>query len=352
MAALERVVDSGSYVLGIENEMFEVEFAAALGVRHVVGLGSGTDAIELLLRALDIGPGCKVVVPAHGPSAVAAAVCRSGAEPVFADIEADTFTLCPAALDTTLRSPAGQGARAALAVHLYGHPADWQGLRQVADAHGVVLLEDAAQAHEARWQGRKAGALGTAAAFSFYPTKNLAACGDAGAIACDDSGLAQKIRQLRQYGWRQRHVSEAAGGVNSRLDEAQAAVLRAKLPFLAQSVARRQELAAIYDARLGRHDFLQTPLVRAGCGHARHQYVVRSSVRNELLRHLEAAGMPVAVHYPMPLHRQPAFRSSAVLPRAEAAAAEVVSLPLHPYLAEEAVNTVCDVIDRFAHAAS
>ncbi|MGV3661458.1 MAG: DegT/DnrJ/EryC1/StrS family aminotransferase, partial [Prosthecobacter sp.] len=274
-----------------------------------------------------------------------------GAVPVFADIEPDTFTLCPESLETVLCAHAGQGVRAALAVHLYGHPADWENLRQTAAAHGVTLLEDVAQAHGAVWHERKAGTLGVAAAFSFYPTKNLAACGDAGAVVCDDPGLAEKLHLLRQYGWRERHVS-AADGVNSRLDEMQAAVLRVKLPFLPESVARREKLANLYDQRLGAHKFLKTPVVREGCRHAWHQYVVRSPCRDDLMRRLEGAGIPVGVHYPIPLHLQPAFKTGVSLPNAEASAREVVSLPLHPHLAEEAVSLVCDVIESLDHAVS
>lgn len=359
VAALDRVLDSGSYILGEEAACFEVEFGEFLGVDHVVGVGNGTDAIELMLRALDIGPGSKVVVPAHAPSAVAAGVRRSGAAPVFADIDPETFTLCPESLEATLRAHAGQGIRAVVAVHLYGHPVDWDRLSQVAEAHSVVLLEDVAQAHGAVWQGRMAGTLGVAAAFSFYPTKNLAACGDAGAVVCDDPRMAKRLRQLRQYGWRenQRHVSDS-DGVNSRLDEMQAAVLRVKLPFLPESVARRELLAGIYDQRLGAHEFLKTPAVSQGCGHAWHQYVVRSPQRDALVWHLQGAGIPVAVHYPVPLHLQHAFQpeNAVTLPHAEAAAREVVSLPLHPHLDEEAVSLVCDVIESLnleaAHAAS
>lgn len=346
VAALDRVVDSGNYILGTEAVGFEAEFADFLGAEHVVGVGNGTDAIELMLRALEIGPNSKVVVPAHAPSAVAAGVRRSGATPVFADIEPETYTLCPASLDAVLRAYAGQGVRAVLAVHLYGHPADWENLRLTAEAHGVVLLEDVAQAHGAVWQGRMAGTLGTAAAFSFYPTKNLAACGDAGAVACTDEVMADKLRLLRQYGWRERHVS-VVEGVNTRLDEMQAAVLRVKLPFLPESVARRERLAGLYDRRLGAHEYLKTPTVGQGCGHAWHQYVVRSPRRDDLVRHLEDAGIPVGVHYPIPLHHQPAYQAATFvsLPHAEAAAREVVSLPLHPHLGEEAVSLVCDVIE-------
>ncbi len=189
MAALQRVLDRGDFRLGEEAAAFEAGFAAFLNGAQVVGVGSGTDAIELMLRSLEIGPGCKVVVPAHAPSAVAAGVRRSGALPVFADIEPETFTLCPESLDAVLREHAGQGVRAALAVHLYGHPADWENLRQTAETHGIVLLEDVAQAHGAAWRGQQAGTFGVAAAFSFYPTKNLAACGDAGAVVTRDTLL-------------------------------------------------------------------------------------------------------------------------------------------------------------------
>lgn len=341
---MQRVFDSGRLILDGEVAAFEQEFAAFLGVKHVVGVGSGTDAIEMMLRVLGIGPGCRVVVPAFAPSAVASGVMRSGAEVVFAEIDHDTFTLCPESLDAVLRSPAGQGVKAALAVHLYGHPADWLNLQRVANEHGITLLEDCAQAHGSKWQGRMTGTLGTMAAFSFYPTKNLAACGDAGAVATDDSALAERLRLIRQYGWRERNVS-AMHGINSRLDELQAALLRAKLPWLRESVNQRRRLAAIYDARLGSNRRLTTPPVRGGCEHAFHQYVVRCDQRDVLLRHLGNAGIPAAVHYPAPLHQQPAFEAQITCAEAETAASTVLSLPLHPHLSEEAVNAVCEAVE-------
>lgn len=343
-AAVRRVLERGEFVMGMETASFEREFAAYLGTDHVVGVGSGTDAIELMLRALDIGPGQKVVVPAHAPSAVAAGVMRSGAGVVFADVEPDTCTLCPESLDEVLRTHAGQGIRAALAVHLYGHPADWLNLKRVADAYQIVLLEDAAQAHGAVWNGRKAGTLGLMAAFSFYPTKCLGACGDAGAVATGDEGLAVRIRELRQYGWRTRGVSDESG-INSRLDELQAAILRGKLPFLEEGLNLRRRLAAIYEARLGGHCGLAVPRVRGGCDHAFHLYVVRSRRREEVLRRLSRADIPAAIHYPVPLHRQSAFASEQILPASEAAAGSVVSLPLHPHLPEAAIDLVCDVLE-------
>lgn len=348
--AWERVCESGSYILGREVEAFEKEFAAYLGDGRVAGVASGTDAIELMLRALNIGSGCKVVLPSFAPSACASGVLRSGAQPVFADIDPGTFTLCPESLSALLRSPQGAGVRAALVVHLYGHPADWQGLCRVAEEHGIELLEDCAQAHGAVWQGRMAGTLGRAAAFSFYPTKNLAAMGDAGAVATQDTELAERLRLIREYGWGRRHVSEFAG-VNSRLDELQAAVLRVKLTTLREGILQRRRLAAAYDARLRDSRIVMPPVVRGGCEHAYHQYVVRTEKREALLAHLVQAGIPAAVHYPVPLHLQRAFGGSPVpLPEAERAATEVISLPLHPYLSEEALGTVCEAIERFDHA--
>ncbi|WP_395751096.1 DegT/DnrJ/EryC1/StrS family aminotransferase [Prosthecobacter sp.] len=352
--ALQRVCASGNYILGNEVAAFESEFAAFLGVDHAVGVANGTDAIEVILWALGIGPGSKVVVPSFAPSAVAAGVARSGAELVFADIEPDTLTLCPDALASLLRSPEGRGVKAALVVHMFGHPADWESLQLVAEEHGIELLEDCAQAHGAMYFEKITGTLGRAAAFSFYPTKNLAALGDAGAVATNDGELAERIRLIRQYGWKQRYISECAG-MNSRLDEIQAAVLRVKLTSLHEGNLQRRRLGAEYDARLGSSPVVKCPTVLGGCQHVYHQYVVRSERRDALLQHLQREGIPAAIHYPVPLHLQPAFASGAnreAQPESERAAAEVMSLPLHPYLAEEAVGAVCEAIERFDHAGS
>lgn len=346
--AVKRVLDSGDYLLGEELSAFETELAAFIGARHVTGVANGTDAIELILRGLRIGAGDKVVLPAHAPSAVAAGVQRRGADCLFADIENDTFTLGAQSLDKILRSPSGRGAKAVLAVHLYGHPADWSALLAVADAHGVILLEDGAQAHGASWCGRKVGTLGRAAAFSFYPTKNLAAAGDAGAVVTSDAELAARIRELRQYGWKQRHISEEPG-INSRLDELQAAILRTKLTTLAENTLRRQDIAGFYTKRLKGLSGVTTPVVRPDCEHVFHQYVLRCERRDDLLRHLQANGVPVAVHYPVPLHLQPAFRQDIALPNAERSAREVLSLPIHPYLTSEAAEAVCRTLETFDH---
>lgn len=341
--ACRRVVRSGSYVLDGEVAAFEREFGAFLGGAQVVGVGSGTDAIELILRALNVGGGQQVVVPALAPSAVAAAVARSGAEPVFADVEPETLTLSPDSLEELLGSGAYPRVRAVLAIHLYGHPVNWEALFDVARRHGVMLLEDGAQAHGAEWRGRMVGTLGVAAAFSFYPTKNLAALGDAGAVVTRDVELAERVRLIREYGWRPRFVS-ACGGINSRLDELQAAILRVKLPGLRDAVAARRGVAARYGRELREEKRVSLPVVREDCQHAFHQYVLRTPRRDSLMAQLREQGIPVAVHYPVPLHRQPAYFSAVDLPESEKAVKEVLSLPMHPYLPGGAVEEVCRAI--------
>jgi len=345
---VQRVLKSGSYILGDEVSAFEAEFAAYLGVRHVIAVANGTDAIEVMLRAHGIGTGDKVVAPSFAPSAVAAGVRRIGAALLLADVEEDMFTLSPESLDAVLSSPEGHNVKAVLAVHLYGQPVAWERLQKIAADHGVLLLEDCAQSHGALWQGRLTGTLGSAAAFSFYPTKNLGALGDAGAVATNDDDLAERMRRVRQYGWRERHVSEH-DGVNSRMDELQAAVLRVKLPGLDENVSHRRQIATHYVARLRSCHALRLPVTRLRCAHAFHQFVVRSSRRDDLLRHLQARGIPAMVHYPVALHQQPAFRDNGSFPVSEKLAAEVLSLPLHPWLKAEAVSAVCEALEDFDH---
>ncbi len=346
--AVQRVVRSGHYILGDEVGAFEAEFADYLGVRHVIALASGTDAIEVMLRAHDIGPGDKVVVPCFAPSAVAAGIHRSGAALLLADVEADMFTICPEALESVLSTSEGHGVKAVLAVHLYGQPVAWERLQKIAADHGVLLLEDCAQSHGALWRDRPTGTLGRAAAFSFYPTKNLAALGDAGAVATNDDELAGRLRLIRQYGWRERYLSDQEG-VNSRMDEMQAAVLRVKLPALDENVSHRRQIATHYVVRLGSCHALRMPVTRMHCEHAFHQFVVRSSRREALLQHLHSRKIPAAVHYPAALHQQAAFRCDHAFPVSEKLAAEVLSLPLHPWLKAEAISTVCEALEEFDH---
>lgn len=350
-AALERTLARGHYILGGEVAEFEREFAAFVGTRHAVGAANGTDAIELILRALDVGAGCGVVVPSHTAVASASAVSRAGAQPVFADVEADTCTLCPRSLAALLDSPRGKRVRAVLAVHLYGHPCDMDSLARVCGERGVVLIEDCAQAHGATHKGRNAGALARAAAFSFYPTKNLGAIGDGGAVTTDDDALAARIRSIREYGWVRRYISDSVG-VNSRLDELQAAILRVKLRDLPARIGRRRELAGLYAELLAGCGFVTVPEVRDGCGHAYHLYVIQSPRRDALMEHLKSRGVPVALHYPAAIHQQPGYAGAAAdspaLPVTDALMPRILTLPLHPYMSDEAVHHVCEQIRDFA----
>jgi len=342
-AAVTGVLRGGHYILGGEVAAFEQEWAAWCGVEEAIGVANGTDAIELLLLGLGIGPGDAVAVPSHTAVASVSAVRRTGAEPVYVDLDPDTFTLRPESLELALKGPAGGRLKAVLAVHLYGHPADMAGLAAVCEDAGLILLEDGAQSHGATWQGKRVGSLARGAAFSFYPTKNLGAVGDGGAITTDDAALAARIREIRQYGWRERYIS-AVEGVNSRLDEMQAAILRVKLEGLAESVGKRQALAARYREGLAGHPLVQLPQVREGCEHAFHLHVVRSPRRDELMAFLLRQGIPVALHYPAAVHQQPGYArfvaQSPDLAETERAVREILTLPLHPWLGQDAVDVV------------
>jgi len=342
-AAIQRVLHSGKYILGPENEAFAREFAAYLGVGEVVGVANGTDALELALRAAGIGPGDKVVTVANTVTATAAAIVAAGAAPVYVEIEAGTMLMDPAALEsllTTLRDPR---IKAVLPVHLYGQPAHMPRVSQIAREHNLVVIEDCAQAHGATVGGRRAGAWGHLAAFSFYPTKNLGALGDGGAVAGSDPALLEKVRLLRQYGWRRRYVSDSPGR-NSRLDELQAAILRGRLARLDAANARRAGLAARYLERLAA-SAVRLPAVAPDRTHVWHQFVVRTAERDALRTRLEQRGVGCGVHYPVPIHRQPGFHQvETMLPETERACAEVLSLPLHPGLHPGDVDMVCDAV--------
>lgn len=353
--ALQGFLRGGSYILGPEVAAFEREFAQFVGASQAIGVANGTDAIEVLLRALEIGPGDAVAVPSHTAVASASGIARAGAQPIFVDIESDTFTISPDALDDLLKSPAGSRIKAVLAVHLYGHPCDMKRLEAVARAHDVILLEDCAQAHGAVSRGRSVGSLARAAAFSFYPTKNLGALGDGGAITTSDVALAEACRVVRQYGWKERYIS-ASQGVNSRLDELQAALLRIKLRSLPAGLRRRRELAALYGSLLKGCPDLMTPVCRQECEHAYHLYVVRTSRRDGLMKHLQDRGIPVALHYPAAIHQQPGYAEvanlSPPLPSTETVMKEILTLPLHPYLDDAAVHYTCASIREYFSAAS
>ena len=350
-AAVARTLESGWYILGQEVKAFEAEFAAWLGAGKTVACGNGTDAIVLALRGLGIGRGCSVATASHTAVATVAAVEMVGATPVLIDIDSDHFTMDPADLAATLADPpAGLPPIAAvLPVHLYGQAADLDAIGAICRTNGLVLIEDCAQAHGATWLGQKVGTFGDAATFSFYPTKNLGALGDGGAVVLPNDEVAGRVAALRQYGWRTHYISDDIG-INSRLDELQAAILRVKLAHLDTANARRRAIAAIYDEAL-RHTSIRPPARRPNAGHVFHLYVVRVPNRDAVQAKLRAAGIGSGVHYPQPVHVQPAYRNRVALGAAacratEAAASEVLSLPLYPELSDDEVAQVAAELKR------
>lgn len=344
--AIEAVLNGGWYVLGAAVERFENEFAAWCGCRHAVGVANGTDAVELALRAVGVGKGDKVATVANTANATVAAIERIGAKPVFVDVEEDTFTMDPRSLAKLLSA---SRIRAIVPVHLYGHLADMDRIVSMAKSVGVAVVEDCAQAHGASVDGRKAGTFGNAAAFSFYPTKNLGALGDGGAVLTDDDVIADRLKLLRQYGWRRRYESEIKG-VNSRLDELQAAVLEAKLGSLDDMNARRREIAERYSSSFRELPFF-SPVARLGNVHVFHQYVIRCNRRNELAAALKARGIGTGILYPVPIHRQQAYLqeyADVQLPVTERLAREILSLPVYPELSDAEVDYVIAVVRECA----
>jgi dTDP-4-amino-4,6-dideoxygalactose transaminase len=339
--ALARVISSGHFILGPEGAALEKEIAALVGVPHAVACNSGTDALHLALRAAGLGPGDEVVTPAFTFIATAEAIAYVGATPVFADIDAASFNLTAATLERALTP----GTRAVIVVHLFGQCAEMPAIAELCAERGLVLVEDCAQAIGADWDGRQAGAWGEFGCFSFYPTKNLGAYGDAGLVTTREARHDARLRMLRHHGSRQTYLHEEIG-YNSRLDELQAAVLRAKLPHLARFTAARQKHAARYRELLAGAR-LQLPAAHGRGAHVYHQFTVRVANRDAVRKALAAAGVASGVYYPIPLHRQPVHEKEfggLALPAAEAAAHEVLSLPIYPQLADEQVRHVCGTL--------
>lgn len=344
--AIERVLRRGWFVLGEEVEAFEIEWAAYCGAAHAVGVGNGTDAIEIVLRAAGIGRGDEVIVPALTAAFTALAVSAAGATPVFADVDPARYTLDPAAFEAAI-TPRTQ---AVLPVHLYGCPADMTAIGDIARRYHLLVIEDAAQAHGATYGGRRAGTLGDVAIFSFYPSKNLGAYGDGGAIVSNDASLAAKARLLRHGGQRVTYEHELAG-VNSRLDEIQAAILRAKLPHLEAWNARRQALAARYGTALAGSGDLVLPSTPPDTTHVFHLYAVRSKAREALRDYLAGAGVGTGTHYPKAVPLQPAFAGQSpapgTWPHAEAIAGDILSLPMFPQLEDGEVRQIANLMRIF-----
>lgn len=350
-AAVMRVLESGWYILGSEGAAFEQAFADYTGVDHCVGVANGTDALYLALSALRVGNGDEVITVANAGVYQVAAIVQTGATPVFVDTDPVTYTMDPQAVEEAITSH----TRVIMPVHLYGRLADMPAINAIAAQHGIAVVEDAAQAHGA-WMYdsdgtiRKAGAWGLCSCFSFYPSKNLGALGDGGAVLTNNADLAERLRRLRQYGWGQKYVTTEPGGRNSRLDEMQAAILRVKLNYLDTWNAARRERAAWYTEILARSPYpLELP--QDTPGHVYHLYVVASNQRDALRSKLTDAGIGNDIHYPIPVHMQPAYAStnmrpasSGNLPNTEQQAQRILSLPLYPELTREEVELVGETI--------
>jgi dTDP-4-amino-4,6-dideoxygalactose transaminase len=347
MRAFTETLSSGSYILGEQVKLFEEAFAQYLGVKYAVGVNSGTDAIKIGGLALGLQAGDKMVTTPNTYISTAMALSTQGIIPLFCDIERETYNMDPGKLEEILRKETG--VKLCAPVHLYGHPCRMDEIKEVCGRHGVMVLEDACQAHGSRYKEKKVGSLGDAAAFSFYPTKNLGCYGDGGMIATDSEAVYRNAIMLRAYGQEGKHI-HVAEGFNSRLDEVQAAILRVKLPRLDEVNVQRRYRATLYGRELQ-----GTPMVlpheATWAYHVYHLYVVRSKAREELMRFLAGRGVGTLVHYPTPIHRQKVYDrlgyGQGSFPEAEAAAGEILSLPMYPTLQEDEILYVCQSIREF-----
>ena len=345
-AAIDQVLESTAFILGDAVARFEAEFAAYLDVRHAIGVASGLDAIQLALRAAEVVPGDEVILPANTYIATALAVSAVGARCVFVDCVEKTYQMDPNLVEAAITPR----TKALMPVHLYGQAAEMSSFMDIAAARGLQVIEDAAQAHGARFDGRRCGAIGRAACFSFYPGKNLGAYGDGGCIVTNDDALAERLRELRNYGQRVKyeHVSK---GTNSRLDSIQAAVLSVKLKRLDAWNEQRAAHAAVYSQRLASRDVI-TPGLDSRATHVFHLYVIRSRRRDALQKHLSAHGVQTGIHYPIPIHLQEAYRDyghrPGDFPVTEQVSQQILSLPMFPELSLAQIERVAETIDRFA----
>jgi dTDP-4-amino-4,6-dideoxygalactose transaminase len=344
-STIQRVLDNTSFILGKEVASFEQAFSEFIGVKGAVGIGSGTAALQLAMLACGIGPGDEVITSAHTFIATAEAISQTGARPIFVDIDPRTYNLDPNQVESAVTSR----TRAILPVHLYGQPADLNPLLDIAGRRDLWLIEDAAQAHAAEYNGRRCGSIGRLACFSFYPGKNLGAYGDAGAVTSNDESLLAKVRKLHDHGRTTKYEHDEIGW-GERLDALQAAVLAAKLPHLEAWTEARRSHARLYNELLAGCDVV-TPYESPDSRHVYHLYVIRARRRDELLEFLKSKGVDAGIHYPIPLHRQPAYAklgySDLHLPISEQAAAEVLSLPMYPELTEPQIRYVADAVREF-----
>ncbi len=342
-AAMGRVLESADFTLGAELEQFETAFADYVGVRFAVGVSSGTDAIELALRACGIGPGDEVIAPVNTFVATGEAVVTVGADLRLTDVDPYIFNMDPAAVESLITPR----TKAIIPVHLYGQPADMDAIGGIARRHGLTVIEDCAQSHGAKWRGKKTGSFGAAGCFSFYPAKNLGAFGDAGAVVTDNQDIAEKVRMLRHHGQREKNVHLLVGG-SRRLDTLQAAVLGAMLPRLDQWNEGRRKAAGVYEELFADVKGVEVPSCSPQAEAVYHLFVIQTDGREKLRRFLTARGIDTGVHYPVPLHRQPAFRhlgyADAQFPIATRLSGRILSLPMYPELTRRQIEYVVDSI--------
>lgn len=347
--AIQSVVAQGDFILGKEVDLFEREFADYCGTKYAVGVDSGISALELSMRACGIAEGDEVITVSHTFIATASAISFAGACPVFVDVDPGINTMDPSEIENAITSR----TRAILPVHLYGQPADMAEIVAIARKHRLLVIEDACQAHGARYNGRRVGSLGQVGCFSFYPAKNLGALGDAGILVTNDEEIAYKVRMLRNYGQREKY-NHVFLGYNRRLDTLQAAVLRVKLRHLENWNHSRQRAAQIYDELLGSLDCISTPRLGEDRSHVYHLYVIQSDVRDALMSHLRSRGIGCGLHYPIPVHLQSCYEHLRIprgsLPVTESLAGRVLSLPMYPEIQAEQIEYVCRQIREFASA--
>ncbi len=338
LQAISRVMQSGWFVLGKECEEFEREFSKYVGSKYAVGVNSGSDALYLAIKALGISQGDEVITVPHTMISTVDAITRNGAKPVFADIEPETCTMNPQEVEAKITSK----TKAILPVHLYGHPVDMAPLMEIAQQHDLCIIEDACQAHGAEYKGKKAGGIGTIGCFSFYPTKNLGAYGDGGALVTNDEVMADKLRKMRNYGQAKRYYHDFVG-INSRLDEIQAAVLRVKLRYLDGWNERRRKVAKLYYELVSSTSVIK-PVEKEYAKHVFHLYVIRHSQRDRLQQCLSNQGIQTLIHYPVPVHVQKAYGCGGSLPVTEKICNEILSLPINPWISDSEVEKIAQCI--------
>ncbi len=349
LSAQKRVLERGNFILGEEVSSFEEEFARCCGVRYGIGVGSGTDALFLGLKAADIGEGDEVITVSHSFIATAMAISRTGAKPIFVDIDPEIYTMDPNMLEDCLKKRKRKRVKAILPVHLYGHPAEMDAIMDIANRYHLMVMEDACQAHGAEYQGRKMGSFGHQACFSFYPTKNLGAYGDGGMVVTNDKRYDERLRLLRRYGEKRKYEHNLKGW-NSRLDEMQAAILRVKLKYLDQWNGERRKKALMYK-RMLESTQVRCPAEREQARHVYHLFTIRTKKRNALQVFLREKGIETLIHYPVPIHLQKAYAELGYrrgdLPVTEKVAHEILSLPFYPELTSEEMREVQEQIKNF-----